>query len=693
MKRIRLVLFSALIALAPGTGAEGRGRDAESPASAVTPQALEVPFVPQTGALCGGAALAMVLRYWGETGVLAEDFASRLEPDGSGIRADSLVAAARVRGWIARPVHASSARLRSELAMGRPVIVLLGEGGGAGHFVVVVGWSGGRVLTHDPSVGPWQTTDVRRFLADWSARDCWALIVLPPPSRLVEPPPSPAPPPLAAEESTPSRGSGCDTLVADGVRRAHAGDVAGAEHTLQEAGRLCPESAAPVRELAGLRFNAGDWSGAARLAERAIALEDTDSLAWRILAGSRFLGGDTRGALAAWNRVEEPISDLVRIDGLRRTRYGSVARQLDLPPRRVLTSESFGRARRRLSAVPALSASRLTLTPRPEGVVTIDVALVERPLLFDGPVDAGVTAVRSVIRNEVAFELAGPAGLGELWSAEYRWSRHRPRLRVGLAVPASGIRTGVWSVEGVWERETHAVGQYTEAGSVAAGTRQERRHRVSLALDEWVRTDLRVGARAAFDRWRDLGDFLAIEARVEARGAGDQFRVEAAVSGWSGSGRARPFQSADLLLRWLPDGLPRGAWSSRAGATVVSAAAPRLLWPGAGTGLSRPALLRAHPLMRAGILDGPVFGRMLLHAGLERVGWIRTAGPLRPGWAIFVDVARAWQTRDVVSEHWNADVGIGFRLAGVGRPGRLRLDMARGLRDGALAVSLAWDAS
>ncbi len=37
-------------------------------------QVLDVPYVPQSGALCGGAALAMVLRYWGESGVLAEDF-------------------------------------------------------------------------------------------------------------------------------------------------------------------------------------------------------------------------------------------------------------------------------------------------------------------------------------------------------------------------------------------------------------------------------------------------------------------------------------------------------------------------------------------------------------------------------------------------------------------------------------------
>ena len=56
-------------------------------------QLLDVPYVPQSGALCGGAALAMVLRYWGMTGVLAEDFAALVEPGQAGIRTGDLVKA------------------------------------------------------------------------------------------------------------------------------------------------------------------------------------------------------------------------------------------------------------------------------------------------------------------------------------------------------------------------------------------------------------------------------------------------------------------------------------------------------------------------------------------------------------------------------------------------------------------------
>ena len=38
--------------------------------------ALDVPYLPQTEALCGGAAAAMVMRYWGARDVYPDDFAA-----------------------------------------------------------------------------------------------------------------------------------------------------------------------------------------------------------------------------------------------------------------------------------------------------------------------------------------------------------------------------------------------------------------------------------------------------------------------------------------------------------------------------------------------------------------------------------------------------------------------------------------
>src|SRR5437773_12179868 len=81
--------------------ADGRSADEGVPAKV---RMLDVPFVPQGPALCGGAALAMVLRYWGQPAVLARDFAGWIEPGGAGIRSDDLVKAVRTRRWTAYPV-------------------------------------------------------------------------------------------------------------------------------------------------------------------------------------------------------------------------------------------------------------------------------------------------------------------------------------------------------------------------------------------------------------------------------------------------------------------------------------------------------------------------------------------------------------------------------------------------------------
>ena len=49
------------------------------PPEPATPSGLTVPFLPQTEALCGGAAAAMVLRYWGERHADVQQFAPLVE--------------------------------------------------------------------------------------------------------------------------------------------------------------------------------------------------------------------------------------------------------------------------------------------------------------------------------------------------------------------------------------------------------------------------------------------------------------------------------------------------------------------------------------------------------------------------------------------------------------------------------------
>ena len=47
--------------------------------------AIDVPFLPQTEALCGGAAAAMVFRYWGDAHADVQEFAPLVDRRAGGI--------------------------------------------------------------------------------------------------------------------------------------------------------------------------------------------------------------------------------------------------------------------------------------------------------------------------------------------------------------------------------------------------------------------------------------------------------------------------------------------------------------------------------------------------------------------------------------------------------------------------------
>jgi hypothetical protein len=642
---------------------------------------LDVPYVPQSEALCGGAALAMVLRYWGERAVLAEDFAALVRPGQAGIRTADLAEAARARGWSAMPVSGTPADARSHLAQGRPVIALIQVAPGSFHYVVLVAWANGGVIFHDPAVGPFRVRREGDFDAAWSRSGRSTLLILPPPRATATDGPAPA----APDSSSRTVLDGCDALVEEGIRQAADGDTAGAEARFLAAQSLCPASAAPLRELAGLRFRAEDWGGAARLAERALERDPSDAHAWRLLAGSRFLAGNVEGALRAWNHLAEPRADLTRIDGLVRIRYRAVASQLDLPPGRLLTSSAFVRARRRLAELPASSASRLSLRPLPEGRAQVNVALLERPLLFEGPWDAGGAGLEALTEREVAVSVASPAGNGELWTAGWGFWRERPRVSLGLAAPAVGGRPGIWRVDGFWERQAYA------AGTADQGVIREERRRAALSFADWVGADLRLEAGAALDRWTGRGAHLSAEGSIETRWAGDHLALGAQIARWTSLEGGAPFGAGSLRVRWASRDSQLGGWRARAGISRATSKAPLALWPGAGTGHGRAEFLRAHPLLEGGVVAGPAFGRTLVHGGLERQVWAWTVMPLRLGWILFVDTAKPWDTSQSAHVPWQVDGGAGLRLAGLGTRGRFRLDVAHGFEDGKSAVSIGWE--
>src|SRR5262245_66590016 len=101
----------------------GGGRDAAA-SEAVR---LDVPYVKQTKALCGGAAAAMVFRYWGDGQADQNQFARLLDRSTPGIATDVLAQAIEDRGWRVVRFVGSVESVHDLVREERPVIVLLGE--------------------------------------------------------------------------------------------------------------------------------------------------------------------------------------------------------------------------------------------------------------------------------------------------------------------------------------------------------------------------------------------------------------------------------------------------------------------------------------------------------------------------------------------------------------------------------------
>ena len=664
------------------------GAPPDAPLALGKVQLLDVPYVPQSDALCGGAALAMVLRYWGMSGVRAEDFAVLAQPGGAGIRTGALVEAVEGYGWTAVPLPGTPSGVQSHLEQGRPVIALIRVGAGTFHYVVLVAWANGWVILHDPKRGPFRALRDAEFGAAWAGSGDWALLVLPPPelhrqtataTTLVDAPP---PAPLDA----------CGALVEAGVLLAQQDEAPEAELKFLAAQSLCPTSAEPLRERAGLRFRVEDFTGAKRLAQQALGLDPSDGLAWRLLGASCFLAGDTEGALAAWNHVFEPRTDLTRIDGLTRIRYSAVAGQLDLPPGELLTPQAFRRARRRLAEMPAQLGSRLSLRPEPEGNARVDVALVERPPVIDGVWDVGGVGLKALVGREVTLDVASPTGNGELWTAGWRWWQERPRVSLALTVPAAGGRPGIWRVGAFWERQAYGSQSASTAGGLPRSeVRREERRRTELSFADWLWPDVRLEVGLALDRWVDRGGYVSLAGSIERRCANDRLALGAQLARWANLGNRAPFGASGLSVTWRSSGLEGcDAWRGRLGLTTASSHAPLALWSGAGTGQGRAPLLRAHPLLDAGVIAGPVFGRTVLHGTIERQAWPWTLGPLRVGCAVFVDGAKPWDTGPASRSPLQLDGGAGLRLRALGAKGEFRLDAAHGFADGNSAVSVAW---
>ena len=645
---------------------------------------LGVPFLPQTPALCGGASVAMVFRYWGDRHADVQQFAPLVDRRAGGIADDVLVEAVRRRNWDATPLVGSIDILRARLEAREPLILLIENRPGRYHYVVAVGVDGETVAVHDPTWGPHRKYGISDLTRRWAAARYWALLIRPrapapadAASRVAEPEALPVISPSPVEPLTP-----CDRLVDRALERIEREGLGRANDILTTIVEACPESAAAHAELAAVRFSQQRVDDAQALAEKAVQLDASSTYAWDVLASSRFVQNDLDGALRAWNHAGKPQIDSVVIEGLARTRYSLVAEVAGLTPNTTLTATAFRLAERRLRELPGQSAVRVGYKPEADGFATVHVAVAERAPRPQGSIAWITTGVRALAAREVTARVPGANGMGEMWSGSWRWWSGRPRVALEVAAPRVGGLRGISRVAAFWERQTYA----TESG--APLVREERLHG-SFATSDWFTSETRYEIEAGIDSWDHARRTISFGGLIDRRLFNDRLALET---------RGRLFVPLTSHVRFASGALAASFRSSRsdtgyvqtvdAGLDIASAHAPLSLWPGAGDGLARPALLRAHPLVVDEAIAGPVFGREVWHVTTESRRWLAQPLLIKLAVAAFVDVATATRGFDGGARSTHIDVGAGLRVRLPTGGGMLRADYARGVRDGRNRISI-----
>lgn len=706
--RRAIPVVAGLLMLA--TGARGvRAQEPKPPPQLSSPPqqaVLVVPYVPQTEALCGGAVIAMIMRYWGARDVHAEDFAAYVDSSGAGIASDALIQAVRQPGWTAIAFKGDPADLERHLSLGRPIVTLIEVAPNRYHYVAVVARANDQVVYHDPAVGPNRLVSADRFDRAWEAADHWSLLLVPD-----EPAPARGRDSADAAYGDPTvRDSGvvvssrekheaaaataCEALLHRAVRLAREDELVAASRLLERGSRTCPH-AALRHELAGIRFRQGRFRKAIELTERAVSVDPQDEYAWELLAASRFRSGDRTSALDAWNQVDGPAIDLITISGLARTRYAVVRRRLGMRPRDILTAEKLERGKRRLSALPSLTRSFVRYRPHVDGSVEVQAAVVEGSALPRSWLSWIALAARSLPERELVLSVSSPMGSGALWSASGRWWENRPRVGAGVESPEMLGLPGIVQVSGYWERQTYT--QWAPQDVLVGESSpvvEDHRHG-HIRASEWLTSDVRVGGFIGFDRWDDAPLRPALGGEAELRLVGDRIALQLAGGSWPRLDQEPGFWSVGLQAKWRSAALRRPTeWRARAAAQLVSTSAPLAQWPGAGTGHARTGLLRAHPLLDNGIIRTDRLARTLGHGGVEVTRWIWDRGLSAAGLALFIDAARTWKklhTHPGGDAPLQVDVGGGVRFT-LPERARLRVDLAFGLIDGSTAASVAWEA-
>ena len=159
---------------------------------------------------------------------------------------------------------------------------------------------------------------------------------------------------------------------------------------------------------------------------------------------------DAVGALRVWNQIDKPRVNLVRIEGIRHTRYQTVAEVLAIQPNMLLTAEKFEHARRRLEELPDRTTARIALRPEADSYASVDVVVVERAGVPRSAAEWTAAGLRSAVTRSVTVSAPGRTGQGEVWSADWDsgrtghalpWRSPR-RALVGFPACGASMRRG-----------------------------------------------------------------------------------------------------------------------------------------------------------------------------------------------------------------------------------------------------------
>lgn len=657
---IRLSALSGLVVCLPLVSAT-----AQRPTALAV---LQVPYLSQTELLCGGAAVAMLERWWGRRGVYAEEFANLVRRERGGILSTELAAATRARGWRVDAISGTAAAVGRALRDSVPVIAMIQVARNRFHYVVIVAWGAERVVYHDPADAPFVSIASHDFLVRWGQADNWAMLVTPLPSNAAVAPGATIPRSPISVDSLP-----CRPWLDAAADAASEGRLGAADSLLGTAGASCPMEALLLRELAGVRFRQGRYGEAARLVAEFLQRTPDDTLGWQLLASSRYLAGDRTGALVAWGRVGGPRVDLVSVDGIHRTRFAAAERALDLRPGLVLTANRLALARRRVADIPAFAFADVDYLPVGGGLVEVRAVVVERPLVEPVRRQLIRGAIGAFARRELGFDVLSPLRSGEQWSAQWRWQPANPRRAGRLEIPVTLGIPGAVELEQSWEEYRFA----DRAPLEPVPTEQRRGTRIGFR--GWLRRNLEMTSALRYERWREAGDFLvlgfggAMHSRRDRVVLMVQGEESLPLKGQSGYVRAQ----AGAAWR-LPAGFAGLEWSMRAGVDVASPSTPRGLWPIAGGNAGKPIPLRAHRSVVDDSLPTSRSGQQTLHGGVAVDRALVSLGPVPLGIGAFVDLAAVMVAGSGRRSY--LDVGAGLRLGIPGAPASaLRIDVARGM--------------